>query len=298
MTGGRVRTAGAAAALVACLAGWAAGCGSEPERDASRRAPDEAPAPPSPAGTAALYRTTVAFAAPDTTLALLLRFRQTSSAETLTRRYRGWIGGAGTWEPLLALDDTLPVGRARWRVLPGGPLRLEAAPGGEITVYRLRRPGGAAVLELGDQLASWPSATGQRERLRRARMRLGGDTVPGVAVVRRSAHALPEEPADAEGPFLLLALEDGNGLVVVVPAEGPAAAHGGLEEGAATWDSVALELPTAGAPGRLRSGDGGLSIVLAPLAGDEDDPARSVSGVAGDPARRPVRGLLVPGEDR
>lgn len=286
------------ALVVAACPLVAAGCGEEAAPDgrgAPERAGDSRPAPDE---TPARYRTTVAFAAADSSLGLLLRFVQTTGSGALHRRYRGWLGTPDGWSPVLALEDTLPVSRARWRILPGGPLRLEAAAGGEIDGYRLRTPGGTIALRLGEQLSSWPSPTGQRERLRMASLRVGGDTLGGVAVVRRTARPLGDASPPLDESFLVVAGTDGDGLAVTLPEGTSAAAHGRLGAEAVPWDSVSVSLPSGAESGRLGTGDDDLAFELRLVSKEpvlDDAPARLLTGSG---AGRTIRGLLVPAGGR
>ena len=287
------------AALAAAGLLVAAGCAEEPAPD-GRGAPERQVASrPAPEETPARYRTTVAFAAADSSVGLVLRFVQTTASGSLRRRYRGWIGASDGWSSVLALEDTLPVPRARWRVLPAGPLRLEAGAGGEIDGYRLRTPGGAITLRLGTQITSWPSPTGQRDRLRRAALRVAGDTLDGFAVVRRTARPLDDVAPAPAGSLLLLAGVDGGGLAVILPGgTAPPAAHGRLGAEAVPWDSVALSLPAGAEAGRLSTGDGAVSFELRLVREGtrvDDAPARLLTGTG---AGGSIRGLLLPAGGR
>lgn len=296
MSGSDRRIAGVPAVLAACTAIAVAACGERPAngRDA---ATSDAPADSTVEDPAsrARYLTTVAYAAPDADVSLLLRFEQSTGEGRLRRRYRGWLHGPAGWTSVLSLRDTVPVPRARWRVLPGGPLRLVAARGGEIAAYRLRSGLRDVVLELGGIASSWPSPTGQRERLRRARLRSGPDTVAGLAVVRRTAHPLDGAPPDEEDGFLLLALSAEEGLVVTLPGDeaGTTTAHGRIGERSGPWDSVSVILPEGAAAGRLRLRDGSLEIELEALDEASDVPVRALRGRIVTGEERAVRGLLV-----
>lgn len=298
MRGSDFRPGGRAAVLAACAALAAAGCGEEPaERlpeTGTSRAADSAAAE---ATTPARYVTTVAFASPDSAAGLLLRLEQTTGPGSLRRRYEGWLLSARRWRSVLSLSDTVPVPRARWRVLPGGGLRLEVATGGEISAYRIRSGELDVRLELGELSSSWPSPTGQRERLRRARLRAGVDTVAGLAVVRRSALPMDGESPVASPGFLLLAISGREGLVVTLPHEdpGPAVAYGRIGDRIGPWDSISVELPEAAAGGSVRLADGSIEIELEPLGGETGGPVLAVRGAAVGPDRRPIRGLLVRG---
>ena len=286
-------------AVLAAVLLAAAGCADEPAPE-SRGAPEREAAPrPASDETPARYRTTVAFAAVDTSLGLVVRFVQTTGPGSLHRTYRGWIGAPDGWSPVLALEDTVPVPRARWRVLPGGPLRLEAGAGGEIDAYRLRTPDGGLTLRLGAQVTSWPSPTGQRDRLRRATLRVAGDTLAGMTVVRRTARPLDDVAPSPEGGLIVLAGADGGGLAVILPAgDAPATAHGRLGAEDARWDSVAVSLPAEAEPGRLSTGDGGFSLELRLASrGDRtgDAPGRLLTGRG---SGAPIRGLLLPAGGR
>ncbi len=301
MSGNDGRIAGVPAVLAACAAVAVAACGEEPAD--ARDAATSAAASDSTTGdvtTRARYLTTVAFAASDSDVGLLLRLEQSTGGGGLRRRYRGWLHGPAGWTSVLSLRDTVPVPRARWRVLPGGPLRLVAARGGEIAAYRLRSGLRDVVLEVGGVASSWPSPTGQRERLRRARVRSGPDTVSGLAVVRRTAHPLDAAPPDGEDGFLLLALSAEEGLVVTLPVDeaGTTTAHGRVGERSGPWDSVSVVLPDGAAAGRVRPRDGSFEIELEAIDEASDAPVRAFRGrtVAGE--ERAVRGLLVRGRGR
>lgn len=296
MRGSDFRPGGRAAVLAACAALAAAGCGEEPaERLPETGTSQAADSAAASATTPARYVTTVAFASPDSAAGLLLRLEQTTGPGSLRRRYEGWLLSARRWRSVLSLSDTVPVPRARWRVLPGGGLRLEVATGGEITAYRLRSGELDVRLELGELSSSWPSPTGQRERLRRARLRAGDDTFVGLAVVRRSALPMDGESPGASPGFLLLAISDREGLVVTLPHDGPgpAVAYGRIADRVGPWDSISVELPEAAAGGSVRLAGGSIEIGLEPLGRETGGAVLAVRGSTVGPDRRPVRGLLV-----
>lgn len=301
MSGNDGRFAGAPAVVAACAAVAVTACGEEPAngRDATQSTA-AADSTVEDATTRARYLTTVAFAASDSDVGLLLRLEQSTGGGRLRRRYQGWHRGPAGWTSVLSLRDTVPVPRARWRVLPGGPLRLVAARGGEIAAYRLRSGLRDVVLELGGVASSWPSPTGQRERLRRARLRSGPDTVAGLAVVRRTARPLDGAAPDGEDGFLLLALSAEEGLVVTLPGDdaGTTSAHGRVGERPGPWDSVSVTLPDGAAAGRVVLRDGSLEVELEALDEASDAPVRALRGRTVTGEERTVRGLLVSGRGR
>lgn len=256
--------------------------------------PDSTSAGRSPAAPAVRYLTAVAFAASDTSLGLLLRLDQATGPGRLVRSYRGWLGDASGWSAVLALDDTLPVPAAGWRVLPGGSLRVRVTGTGDVSAYRIATPGGPVTLELGSAVSAWTAADSGRVALRRALLGSRGDTLPGLALLRRTS-APREDGRTALDGFLMLALSDSQGIVADLPAggRGTARARGRLDGRAGPWDSVAVALPGDEA-GAVHLPDGTFVVDLAAVAGEGEAPGTLLRGRTLAGPGRVVHGLLVP----
>jgi hypothetical protein len=121
-------------------------------------------------------------------LRLFARFVHRTSEEYLERSYGGWLESGGSWQPLATLRDRLPVPRAAWRILPGGPWRVMAAEGGEVAGLVYRDTSSAFRLTPGELVAEWTGETGQREALLLAQVQQGDSLQNGLLVLRRSAH--------------------------------------------------------------------------------------------------------------
>lgn len=171
-------------------------------------------------------------------LRLFARFVNRTSEEYLERSYGGWLESGGSWQPLVALRDRLPVPRAGWRVLPGGPWRVLAAEGGEVAGLVYRDPASEFRLTPGELVAEWTGETGQREALLLAQVQQGDSLQNGLLVLRRSARlrgASDEDPTPTAGAdslsasmvvglraqLFLLVDSLNNGLLVARDADDP-----------------------------------------------------------------------------
>jgi hypothetical protein len=81
----------------------------------------------------------------------------------------------------------LPVPRAAWRILPGGPWKVMAANGGELAGLRYRDTVADFRLTPGELVAEWTGETVQREALLLARLHRGDSIQNGLLVFRRAA---------------------------------------------------------------------------------------------------------------
>ncbi|MFW6192544.1 MAG: hypothetical protein ACOC83_03570 [Gemmatimonadota bacterium] len=169
--------------------------------------------------TPARYRTelaAVAFEAPEA--AVYLRFRQDVTGDAVHRRYAGWRLDVPDGSRVLTIRDSLPAPRAAWRVLPGPGLRLVAGEGEEPDGLLVGGEDAPWEIHVDSTLASWPGASGQRERM--ALGRLVTDTVrPALVVLRREAR--PLDAPSPRAPNHLFVLVDGQGAGVVALARGP-----------------------------------------------------------------------------
>ncbi|UCG76265.1 MAG: hypothetical protein JSV95_02890 [Gemmatimonadota bacterium] len=144
--------------------------------------------PDAPSPTPAEYATELAFVGfARQPVRLYARFVNETSADTLLRRYAGWLESGGEWRLLSALEDVLPVPRAAWRILPGGPWKVMAANGGELAGLRYRDTVADFRLTPGELVAEWTGETGQREALLLARLQRGDSIQNGLLVFRRAA---------------------------------------------------------------------------------------------------------------
>lgn len=211
------RSVGARIAALVFAPVLLSGCAAEPGSDgattddtATRRSPVTV--------TPARYRTdlaAVAFGAPE--VAVYLRFRQDVAGDAVHRRYAGWRLDAPEGSRVLTIRDSLPVPRAAWRILPGPDLRVVAGEGEEPVGLLFGGEEAPWEIRVDSTLASWPGATGQRERMTLGR--LVTDSVrPALVVVRREAR--PLDAPSSRAPSHLFVLVDGQGAGVVVLARG------------------------------------------------------------------------------
>jgi hypothetical protein len=120
-------------------------------------------------------------------LRLFARFVNRTTEKYLERSYGGWLESGGSWQPLAPLRDRLPIPRAAWRILPGGPWRVMAAEGGEVAGLVYRDNSSEFRLTPGELVAEWTGETGQREALLLAQVQQGDSLQNGLLVLRRSA---------------------------------------------------------------------------------------------------------------
>ena len=130
-------------------------------------------------------------------LRLYTRFVNVTSEDVLERRYTGWMESGDGWRPLETLQDRLPVPRAAWRVLPGGPWRVLAADGGELAGVVYRDTLTEFRLTPRQLVAEWTGETGQREALLLARVQQGDSLRNGLLVLRRAARLKRDQPEQA-----------------------------------------------------------------------------------------------------
>jgi hypothetical protein len=214
------RSAGASVAALVLVAVLLSGCGVEPGSDRATTE-DTAVRRSSATVTPARYRTdlaAVAFGAPE--VAVYLRFRQEVAGDAVHRRYAGWRLDAPDGSRVLTIRDSLPAPRAAWRILPGPGLRLVAGEGEEPAGLLVGGEDAPWEIQVDSTLASWPGATGQRERM--ALGRLVTDTIrPALVVLRREAR--PLDAPSSRAPSHLFVLVDGQGAGVVALARGTVA---------------------------------------------------------------------------
>lgn len=236
--------------LVVCLLSLACGEGVPPppdDEDAGEAAPAESGVTP------ARYATNLVFVGyPPDSLALYLHFLNETSSSSLARRYRVWRHGEGTWRTALAIADTIPSPRAAWRVLPGPGLRVTVGDGEEIT--SLIHPDTARPFRLtpGEIVTGWLGATGQREGLRTARLRIRGRSVDGLLVERRSARPLRSPVPPSVRQLFLLTYRGRDGLLLLRDEGGsdsPVVGHTWIEGEETAWNDVILDRRDGGEDG-------------------------------------------------
>lgn len=211
------RWAGGSVAALVLAPALLSGCAVEPGSDGATT--DDTATRRSPATvTPARYRTdlaAVAFGAPEG--AVYLRFRQDVTGDAVHRRYAGWRLDAPEGSRVLTIRDSLPAPRAAWRILPGPGLRVVAGEGEEPIGLLVGGEEAPWEIRVDSTLASWPGATGQRERM--ALGRLVTDSVrPALVVLRREAR--PLDAPSSRSPSHLFVLVDGQGAGIVVLARG------------------------------------------------------------------------------
>jgi len=203
----------------------------------------------------ALYHTSLTFVGFGSEPALLhLRLENRTEPGRLRMDYRGWIPGSGSWTPVLAVQDSIPVPRAAWRVVPAGPLRLSVEDGGQLSSLRLGLEGGEVRLDAMEELSTWSGSTGQRESLRIADLQAGGRLESGWLLRRRRARLLSEDPGERVLQAFVLSDTLGNGLVILRDRafpDAPATVWAWIDGIRLDWsDAVLVDLPgSAGPPG-------------------------------------------------
>ncbi|MDT8435821.1 MAG: hypothetical protein RRA92_03605 [Gemmatimonadota bacterium] len=242
-------------ALGAALVAVVASCGGETDAPAARdragvETVDADGAPP------AVYQTSLTFLgfSPNPAI-LLVHFENRTTSDRVRLRYRGWLAGPDRWTPVLSVDDSVPVARAAWRILPAGPLRLGVEDGGELSNLRIALPaGGELRIDALEEFSTWSGITGRRESLRAADLQAGGRVESGWLLQRRRARLLDEQSAPRELQTLLLADTLGNGLLILrdrTLPDVPATAWAWIDGIRLEWaDAILLDLPGAsGGPG-------------------------------------------------
>lgn len=234
-------------ALPACAPGddRAAGAGEDATADE--------PASPHPR---AAYLTSLTFVGFEASPSLVhFRFANVADRNRLALSYQAWVAGRDAWTPLLQVEDTLPVARGAWRVVPSAELRLRVGSGARLDALRLPVEGGTLRVEALDVISSWSSATGQRETLRSAELLLGPGAESGLLLQRRRARSLDNERASVASQAFVLTDTIGDGLIVLrnraVP-DAPATVWAWLDGERIEWtDALLLALSTPdGTPGR------------------------------------------------
>lgn len=250
----------------------------------------------------AAYLTSLTFVGFEATPSLVhLRFENIAERNRLALSYGGWVAGRDEWAEILQVEDTIPVARAAWRVLPTSGFRLRIGTGAQIEAVRLPVDGTPLRVEALDEISSWSSSTGQRETLRSAELILGPGAESGFLLQRRRARALEMPRADAPAQAFVLTDTIGDGLVILrnraVP-DAPATVWTWLDGERLEWtDALLLALsPSEGSPGRwsLEIADEGVVVEIEGL-----QPVREATAPTGSSYRLyPVRATLSAGEQR
>ena len=184
-----------------------------------------------------------------------LRFENEADRGRLALSYQGWVAGRTDWTSLLAVEDTIPVARAAWRVLPTRGMRLGISRGAQIESVRFPLDGTPLRLEALDVISSWSSSTGQRETLRSAELLLGPGAEAGLLLQRRRARSLDTERPTFPSQAFVLTDTVGNGLIILrnrIAPDAPATAWGWIDGERIEWSDALLLALTAseGSPGR------------------------------------------------
>ncbi len=217
-------------------------CGEPPPIPESEDTPESAaPRPGAPA--AARYLTTYAFVSAGGDASLYAAFNNEADAMGLARDYTAWVSRQGSWTRLLTVKDTLPVPRAGWRVLPADSLRIVVGEDARILGLQFLAGDGDERLRLGDEIAAWTGATGQRQGLALAGLESEGALSPGFAFFHRAARPLSVPRSPGADRIFMLADTLGNGLLIEASArsEDPAVARTWLHGAPSSWSDVGLE---------------------------------------------------------
>lgn len=232
----------------------ASSCGS-PESTPVEEATDSGGGDSASATPEALYHTSLTFVGFGAEPALLhLRLENRTEPGRLRMDYRGWIPGSGSWTPVLAVEDSIPVPRAAWRVIPAGPLHVSVEEGGQLSSLRLALEGGGVRLDAMDEVSTWSGSTGQRESLRVADLQASERVESGWLLRRRRARLLSEAPGERVLQAFVLSDTLGNGLLILRDRafpDAPATVWAWIDGVRLDWsDAVLVDLPgTAGPPG-------------------------------------------------
>ncbi|MCY3599881.1 MAG: hypothetical protein OXN85_07915 [Gemmatimonadetes bacterium] len=230
--------AGALLVLFACAG---------PTPDGTAEARGEITGEPLTPGVDARYLTHLLFAADDGT-AFIGSFDQTAEGEDLRLDYEVRLADGDAWRPLVLTQDTVPVARAAWRLLPTPAMAVRVGDAGQIVSLLFSEGEGADAVRLvaGEEVSVWTGPTGQRESLGIAALQTSDRAVPGILFFRRAARALGIPVATTAGQTFVFADSLGNGLVVHAGTVGqPAVAHTWLHGVDAAWGDVTLEPPDA-----------------------------------------------------
>lgn len=201
----------------------------------------------------ALYHTSLTFVGFGSEPALLhLRLENRTEPNRLRLDYRGWIPGAGSWTPVLAVEDSIPVPRAAWRIVPAGSLRLSVEDGGQLSSLRLSVDGGSVRLDALEEVSSWSGTTGQRESLRAADLQVGDRVESGWLLRRRRARLASESSGERVLQAFVLSDTLGNGLLIFRDRafpDAPAMVWAWMDGIQLDWsDAVLLDLPGSATP--------------------------------------------------
>jgi len=283
----------AAALAVACVPSDERGGGGDDEADDA----DLGGAHPR-----AAYLTSLTFVGFEASPSLLhLRFENQADRNRLALSYQGWIAGRSEWTPLLRAEDTIPVARAAWRVVPTSGLRMQVGRGAQIEAVRLPLDGTPLRLEALDDISAWSSSTGQRETLRSAELILGPGAESGLLLQRRRARSLDAGRAPLASQAFVITDTIGDGLIILrnrAAADAPATAWGWIDGERIEWtDALLLALTSAeGSPGRwsLEIASEGIVVEL-----EGSPPALETASTMGSTYRLyPVRATLSIGDER
>ncbi|MFW6088970.1 MAG: hypothetical protein ACODAB_04400 [Gemmatimonadota bacterium] len=239
---------GLTSALAVACAPADEGAGSREAGDAGAETAGEHPR--------AGYLTSLTFVGFETSPSLVhLRFENEADHGRLALSYQGWVAGRSDWSPLFEAEDTIPVARAAWRVVPTPGMRLRVSRGAQVEAVRLPVDGTPLRLEALDVISSWSSSTGQRETLRSAELLLGPGAEAGLLLQRRRARSLEAERTATASQAFVVTDTLGDGLVILrnrISPDAPATAWGWIDGERIEWsDAVLLSLaPSEGSPGR------------------------------------------------
>jgi len=192
-----------------------ASCGSPVDRA------DEEPASGSDSGAnvarfSASYLTSLTFVGFQEPGSLVyVRFENRSEGSQLALSYEGWLAGTDEWTSIYSLQDTLPIPRTAWRVVPAGPARLRVGQGAQITSLVIPLDSTQLRLEALDAISAWSSTTGQRETLRSAELLIGDEAEPGLLLQQRRARILESPRPDTSAESFVLTDTLGNGLIIL-----------------------------------------------------------------------------------
>ena len=230
-----------------------------------------------------------------------IRFENRTDGDRLTLSYEGWVAGRDEWTPVLAVQDTLPVPRAAWRVVPVGPARIRVGDGAQIESLTLPLDSALMRLEALDAISAWSSTTGQRETLRSAELSVGGFSEPGLLLQQRRARILDAPRPDTVSQAFVLTDTIGNGLIILhrrALPDVPASVWAWLDGERIEWsDALVLPLsPAEGTPGRwsLEVADRNITLEI-----EGSEPTRDAASASGSAYRMyPVRATLSFGDQR
>lgn len=144
-------------------------------------------------GPVAAYDRHLIFLGPGQTLptAAVFDFAALSDVGAIRRGVRARVVDGTDWLDLLDSGWEMEPMREPWRLVPHGPIRMVMSDAGELSTLVYRDDDVVVRLEPGPTIAEHSPDAGTQIRLRQARLRLDGESVPGVLLDAQLGRSLP-----------------------------------------------------------------------------------------------------------